>query len=99
MHIASQRWYRKLEESGSFAAAEPASNAVVRTLGAGQSVLAAQYAHPDSTTASMSAPLRGGARGGAPAQPRLGELSAGLPRGADLYAPVVDGEPDQRIVR
>ena len=96
----SQRWYRKLEESGSFAAADPASRAVVRTLGAGQSVLAAQYAHPDSTSASstLSTAPRAPRAPRAPTQPRLGELGAGLPRGSDLYAPVVDGEPDPRMV-
>lgn len=99
-------WHEKLVARGAFAAAVEGSG-VVRTIGSGRSIVAAQYALPEAVAAERGNLQR--PRGQRPsdamqivpiaplATRTMHEMGSGLPRGADLYAPVHDGEPDLQM--
>ena len=100
-----RRWQAKLDASGVLTAGE-ASRGLVNTVGAGQSIVAAQYAAPAvpverSTTAqrarqseqpTVHAPITGAGVNIA------ANLSAGVPRGAVHYGTAVhDGAPEVKM--
>ena len=96
----AQRWNEKVQASGALAAGVVASSGLVSTVGGGQSMMPAQYAAPVKDSVAASAAVRQAPRTSAPLPRRgveLSNLSAGVPRGADLYTVVHDGTPDSRI--
>lgn len=98
--FAQQRWLEKLKACG--ALGPPVEGGIVRTVGAGVSLVAAQYAIPDATAAdatSVARPGSGDPSLGGPRPPQPGDLGSGAPRGAEMYTPLFDGTPDGYIVR
>jgi hypothetical protein len=101
----AQRWYEKLRDRGTLAGGAAAASGLVSAVGAGTVMMAQQYMVP---SAEERAPLlRRPPKRRAPelvgpgqgmASAALTNIAAGVPRGADLYSTVVDGEPDERIV-
>ena len=100
MRARTQRTYQKLRDTGTLAGGAAATAGLVSLVGAGQAMMAPQYAAPpdDVSAAATSAAAqkrqrRGRGAGSVPAAP----LSAGMPRGAEMYTNVHDGQPDARI--
>ena len=100
MRALTQRTYQKLRDTGTLAGGAAATAGLVSLVGAGQAMMAPQYAAPpdDVSAAATSAAAqkrqrRGRGAGSVPAAP----LSAGMPRGAEMYTNVHDGQPDARI--
>jgi hypothetical protein len=90
-----QKWWDKLQSSGTLAGAAATSGLVSR-VGGGAALMPPQYAPPE--------PVPRRRHPAPPANPQtstgsaaISNLSAGVPRGADLYTVVHDGEPEARI--
>ena len=99
----AQRWRDRLQASGTLAAGAVATG-LLSTVGGGRSMMPSQYAEPEAdVTASLRWPVaRRGPRdrpmdASTSAMAASANLSAGVPRGADLYGVVYDGAPDERI--
>ena len=82
--------------SGTLSAVDP-SRELLNMVG-GQALLAPQYLADSSFAESRPAPrssaCRGGSGGGCSSSTGVGGSRNGMPRGADLYEVVHDGEPD-----
>ena len=100
----TQRTYQKLRDSGTLAGGAAATAGLVSLVGAGQAMMAPQYAPPPDDVSAAATQKRQRRWTGKGAQQSAGgpssalaSLSAGMPRGAEMYTNVHDGEPDARI--
>ena len=92
VHCTEQRWHDKLLDSRTYACGE-AMNPMRNSIGSGQSMMALQHAPPfkDNMAAACVPHFRGPSLRSGPQPPEAGDtrseliLSAGVPRGVELY--------------
>lgn len=102
-HVRPQRWYEKLKSSGALAGGAAATSGIVSRVGAGQAIIAAQYAPPpvDTTAADVVFERITQDKGEPPAPPKTAAdgsgLATGVPRGAHLYSLASDQQPIRRF--